>query len=283
MPFVLIPLLWNKISGFSQKSLSLKERIHGDGILIDANSPEAFEEMLWISFWRNKYLSDRILPWGICDGDENLEFFEFFQCHMKKIILLRQNSEKDYLRYISKNNNNIARLDLLTSHFPDATILIPFRHPLQHAASLLRQHKNFLKLHRRDKFACQYMKSIGHFDFGENLKPIDFCHWIDQTNLIDDTSILFWIKYWTVVYDYIFNEVNDNIRVISYEKLCASPIESLERIGKTLKIYDQSSLSKFASEIRTPTPHTINVEEIPKEDMDKASTVYYKLRNKSII
>lgn len=42
------------------------------------------------------------------------------------------------------------------------------------AASLLRQHQNFLDLHERDKFACKYMKAIGHFDFGKNLKPIDF-------------------------------------------------------------------------------------------------------------
>ena len=40
-------------------------------------------------------------------------------------------------RYLSKNNNNILRLPALARAFPQALILIPFRDPLTHAASLL--------------------------------------------------------------------------------------------------------------------------------------------------
>ena len=40
-----------------------QKRAHGDGMLIDFDSPEALEEVLWKTFWRRHYRSDRILPW----------------------------------------------------------------------------------------------------------------------------------------------------------------------------------------------------------------------------
>ena len=65
--------------------------------------------------------------------------------HIKKIIALRSGSAGKSLRYISKNNLNIARLGYLLRLFPDARIVIPFRDPIQHAASLLKQHLNVIK------------------------------------------------------------------------------------------------------------------------------------------
>ena len=47
MPFVLIPLLWSKLSGFVQSKQTKQERSHGDGIFIEHNSPEALEEVFW--------------------------------------------------------------------------------------------------------------------------------------------------------------------------------------------------------------------------------------------
>ena len=40
-------------------------------------------------------------------------------------------------RYLSKNNQNIRRLKLISDIFPDSRILIPFRNPIQHSFSLL--------------------------------------------------------------------------------------------------------------------------------------------------
>ena len=41
--------------------------------------------------------------------------------------------------YISKNNNNYKRIELINSAFPNSKIIIPFRNPIQHAYSLLNQ------------------------------------------------------------------------------------------------------------------------------------------------
>ena len=60
-------------------------------------------------------------------------------------------------RYISKNNGNIARLDLIVALFPAGEILVPLRRPLDQAASLLKQHLNFLKQHSESDFTRRYM------------------------------------------------------------------------------------------------------------------------------
>ena len=48
MPFITCPNLWSKIN-FSKKNILNHERAHKDGIKIDLQSPEAFEEVFWRS------------------------------------------------------------------------------------------------------------------------------------------------------------------------------------------------------------------------------------------
>lgn len=284
MPFILIPMLWNRLSSIFQRTETLQERAHGDGMMVNVDSPEALEEMLWMAFWKKRYLSDRIIPWdGDCDNDTIIEFFEFYRMHMRKIIALRQNSNNTIMRYISKNNNNIARLDLIINHFPDATILIPFRDPLQHAASLLRQHQNFLELHSRDGFACDYMKATGHFDFGKNLKPIDFGEWLKDIKLIDSNTILFWVMYWIAVYGYINAKANEKILVLSYDELCCDPQKGLGRISEVLDINDRNTFLNQATKIRAPKSHNVDAEEIPQSISDEANKIYFKLKENSLI
>jgi hypothetical protein len=50
MPFVLAPNLWKQITRHSQKQSVTTERAHGDGILVDFDSPEGFEEVFWHTF-----------------------------------------------------------------------------------------------------------------------------------------------------------------------------------------------------------------------------------------
>ena len=49
MPFVLAPNLWSKLF-FKKQENNLIERAHGDGIRVSAESPEAFEEVFWMTF-----------------------------------------------------------------------------------------------------------------------------------------------------------------------------------------------------------------------------------------
>ena len=64
-------------------------------------------------------------------------------------------------RYLSKNNGNIARLDMIKRMFPDFDNPRARPSPLAHAALLHRQHTNFLKRHAEDSFARRYINDIG--------------------------------------------------------------------------------------------------------------------------
>ena len=46
-----------------------------------------------------------------------------------------------------------------------------FREIISHTNSLLKLHKNLLKIHKKDKFVLEYMNLIGHWEFGENKNP----------------------------------------------------------------------------------------------------------------
>ena len=47
MPFLITPMLWDSISRPFQKPGTVVERVHGDGMTVGYDSPEAFEELLW--------------------------------------------------------------------------------------------------------------------------------------------------------------------------------------------------------------------------------------------
>ena len=171
MPFVLCPMIWQRFAKQFQVSDEARERAHGDGLTVSFDSPEAFEEMVWKHFWPRHYKADRVKPWVNCDDKE---FVAFLGSHVKKIIALRRTEGEKLPRYISKNNLNVARLGCLPKVLPGTKIIVPFRDPLQHAYSLLKQHIGFLETHRDDEFTRIYMEGIGHYDFGENFRPVNF-------------------------------------------------------------------------------------------------------------
>ena len=49
MPFILAPNLWSKLF-FNRKDIDFMGRAHGDGIKVSTESPEAFEEVFWMTF-----------------------------------------------------------------------------------------------------------------------------------------------------------------------------------------------------------------------------------------
>ena len=191
MPFVMAPLLWSRLSGAFAKPGGVRERAHGDGIEVGYDSPEAFEEVIWRAFWPDNYHPGRIDLWR--EDDARDEATAFFRRHFRKIVALRCGGEG---RYVSKNNGNIARLDLLPAMFPGAHVVVPLRDPLEHAASLLRQHQNFAEQHAHDPFVKRYMRDIGHLEFGELHTPIAFAGFADLADGLGPTDPDYWLAYW---------------------------------------------------------------------------------------
>lgn len=274
MPFVLIPCLWDRFSARFQRPGGLRERAHGDGMLIDFDSPESLEEVVWKTFWRRHYRSDRIIPW---QDEEDDEFVEFFRSHMRKIILLRGGTDPRAVRYISKNNLNISRIPMLRRLFPDSVIVVPFRQPLQHAASLLEHHRNFLRIHEKDPFASEYMRATGHYDFGKNLCPIDFGGWIDERQSQDAESLAFWLEYWVVTYRQLLTE-RDDLFLLSYEALCEDPETGLHRLAEAIGCKNSDALASAAATIGSPRAREVDTGSVAPSLLKEAKGVYATLK-----
>ena len=210
MPFVLAPNLWSKLQ-LNKKNVNLIERAHGDGIKFSAVSPEAFEEVFWMTF-----------------DEKNKNTKRKFRKYLELI-----NHKYRKRRYLSKNNQNIRRLELISSIFPDSIILIPFRNPIQQTYSLLFQHIRFIESSKKDKFISNYMKWIGHTEFGPNYIPIHD----KKLNFKDDKDINHWLEQWYFTYKKCSKTLKNkkNIYFICYEDLCSSK-EYWTRILKLLNI-----------------------------------------------
>lgn len=280
MPFVLIPCLWNKYSGSFRQEGQRRERAHGDGMLIDFDSPEALEEVVWKTFWKKHYRSDRIEPWR--DDEDDDEFTEYFRKHMRKIIYLRRGEASRGVRYISKNNLNITRTGVLRRLFPDSVILIPFRDPVHHAASLLQQHQNFLSIHKEDRFASEYMRAIGHFDFGENLRPVDFGGWMQKRGSTDPLTLAFWLEYWVAAFEYLLGRERDSLRFLSYETLCEDPQSGLRIMAETLGCDDPEVLLHAAADIRPARPREVDTSGVPVAVLGDVERVLSRLKGVSL-
>ena len=198
MPFILAPNLWGKINRKSTHG-EAKERAHGDGVRVSTNSPEAFEEVFWKTFSDNSIIRE-----------------EFF---IKFISLILKKNNKT--RYLSKNNQNIRRLDLISEIFPRSIILIPFRDPLQHAFSLYSQHMKFVKEQNEDSFIRDYMKWIGHSEFGLDYKMIH------PSNLLypNEKDFNHWLEQWYLTYKSVLelSAEHGEFYLIGYESLCNNP------------------------------------------------------------
>jgi len=279
MPFLLTPLFWNRFSKLFKRSLAPQERAHGDGMMINIDSPEAFEEIIWKGFWPSRYKEDRIIPWS----EPNYPDFEkFLHDHISKIIFLRGNNVSSQIRYISKNNLNIARIRYLKHVFPDSIIVVPFRAPLQHSSSLLRQHRNFLKIHREDSFASKYMKDIGHYDFGNNLRPVDFDNWISSAQGLDPNTLLFWLQYWISTYRYLLKNALGQITFFSYDSFYNDPRNGLEQFGKLVELKNIETFIENADLIIAPKQYSEDNTGLPSEIVNEAMTLYIDLQKKGI-
>lgn len=206
MPFVLAPNFWHRLSARGREAGARKERAHGDGIEVDFNSPEAFDEVYWRIFSGDAYIRpDRLLPHAP-DADQMAGYRDFIR------LVLRRTGRS---RYLSKNNNNLLRLDSLAKAFPDAVILVPVRDPLGHARSLLSQHERFLD---SDAFTRAYMGWLGHHEFGATHRPFA---WDGAIVSGDSQELGYWLAQWVAAHRRIdeLNREHGNIQLVPYQGL----------------------------------------------------------------
>ena len=136
-PPVFTPYWWNRfLEHVPQRDSAPAERTHRDGIAITPESPEAFEEVIWMAFFPGLHdpAQSAVLP----SEARHPEFEAFYRDHIRKLVRIRGGR-----RYLSKDNYNVSRLEYLLKLFPDARFVIPVRDPVWHIASLMKQHALF--------------------------------------------------------------------------------------------------------------------------------------------
>jgi len=279
MPFITCPLIWNKLSNKFQKKGVEKERTHGDGMTISFDSPEAFEEIIWLELLRLEIITDEgISPIHPAQMKNYLR--EAFIRNIKKLILLESNDQNS-LRYLSKNNMNISRIPCILELFPDAQVLVPFRNPADHIASLRFQHQKFLNLHKQDKFSLDYMRWTGHRDFGQNFKPIMFdglAKGAVDTQKLDDE---FWSQYWCDCYSSILNIEDRRVKLVDYDMLLSQPKLKLEQLASTCGLESNSFFLEYSENIRPPMNSNSGLD-ISDVLAERVSTLHQRLISNAI-
>jgi len=185
MPFLMAPNLWKKISKRDESQQKI-ERAHGDGIMVNTNSPEAFEEVFWQTHTQQ-------------DGEAQ------FKDYIRLILYSYQKH-----RYLSKNNQNVNRIDILQKVLPGAKILIVFKDPINHASSLLKQHMEFSKAQQQDGFIKDYMDWIKHSEFGLSYQPITS----GKLRYTNSDCIDHWLEQWYLLYNKLIKSHEGDSNVV---------------------------------------------------------------------
>ena len=239
MPFVLSP---NFSKLFHKKNITKKERVHGDGIYFDNNSPEALDEIFF---------------------DNNEEFVKNELVNYIQLILLNNKKNK----YLSKNNLNYKRIDLIRSILPNSIFLISVREPLQQANSLLSQHLHFSQLQKEDDFIRRYMNYLGHNEFGLNHKS-----WNNPINFKDFNNINYWLEQWYLIYKFIYKKLQSykNCYFVIYEEL--NKLNNIEKILKKINLEKNKNIDlEF---FRNSNKKEFNIK-YDKNIFDKSQLLYH--------
>jgi hypothetical protein len=273
MPFVLMPNTWQKLSKLFQTQQAAKERSHGDGIMIDFDSPEAFEEIFWQTFFKDEYIfADCIKPHHV--DQEGIEKFRLYI----QYILSSARQQNKRTRYLSKNNNNILRLNSIRAAFPQALIITPFRDPVQHSISLLKQHLNLSDQRKNDKFSADYMRYLGHYEFGVHHKPFRFKTKSNADSSINyaQDDINYWLTIWKNSHTYLLENATKETVFLYFEDLCEQPYEVLSKVFE----FDDLTWNKEEVEAIFHQPTINTISGVDTELQNQAQIIYEKLRKK---
>ena len=258
-PPVLTPWFWNWfVDKAAADGEAASERAHGDGIEVTSESPEAFEEVIWMAFFSG--LHDPEVNAVLTSDTANEKFESFYRDHIRKLLLLRGGQ-----RYLSKANYNLTRLGYLRKLFPDAKFVLPVRDPVWHIASLKRQHERFCREHERDERLKRHMSRSGHFEFGLDRRPINS----GDTEVTREIRELWsngneaegWALYWKDLYGRVAGllESDEALRraalVVDYDALCRNPARVMNAVLSHCELPqgDVDLAAEAARTVRTPS------------------------------
>lgn len=262
MPFLMAPNTWRKF--YKPKTEKLKERSHKDGIMIGYNSNEALEEYFFKVKADDAFIkADHLTEYSISE--------ETYNDYLDYQNIIKPDDKKTYL---AKNNNFILRYNSMRNYNGEFIMVLMFRDPLTHAASLMEKHIEYQKLQKEDPFVLEYMNWLGHHEFGLNQKPFVFnAH--EYNNPYDKTSLNYWLKNWIYYYQYILKIDHPNTLLINYDDYCKNP-------GIVVKtILQKTPLNSKIPEYQSFNNSRKTNREFDKNLYEEAQQVYAKLIDKA--
>ncbi len=208
MPFVLAPSMARLVAKLPRAAAAPAERAHGDGIEVGLESPEALDGIFWSTFFPA--------------AGERSEPREVPPAALRQYAMFIDNLLRDggAERYLSKMNQGIDKLESMAAYFERSVFLVPFRDPLQQAASLGRQHRRFARLSAYEK---KYFGWLGHYEFGalhRRFCPEAAAPAADQAA----ADLNYWLTQWRDAYLYLSRLADSypNLLPVCYEHMAQS-------------------------------------------------------------
>ncbi len=255
MPYLFMPNMWKRKS-----KIAAHERAHNDGIIVDGNSPEEFDEYFWKAYLNDSFIHEHFLKAHDVDEGTMDKFITYTQ-------LIALSKKKN--RYLSKNNNNILRLSALNG-IENSKILIVYRNPVNHASSLFKLHKSFMKSQKEDPFILEYFNYLGHHEFGLNHKPFVFEGKPEFLSHPKD-SMDYWVLNWINYYAEVLKIYNEAYRLVCFEDLIKDP----NRVYSYL--YSDLDIDSPSPQIEPFTPPDYDTSQINPDILLKAQQIYTDL------
>ena len=261
-PFVHANYFWNFIKSPIPLNKQKIERAHQDTIAVNAQSPEALDEILWMSFFKDLHNPDTS---NILKASTSNEAFEdFYKNSLLKLLFLRKSK-----RLALKNNYYGTRLQYMSKLFPDGLFLIPFRSPKDQIFSLLKQHKLLKTLQDENPRGLRYMQRHGHFEFGNDIRPVNYGNQQEAQHLSQclqhNDMLEYYTRMWAQNYDYLLDTINNDktlksqCHFIDYDELCETPKETLNAIADICDINDTTLIEQWSKKIKKPDYYSVNL------------------------
>lgn len=232
-PPVYTPFWWSRLlDHIETRPQAAAERAHRDRIMVTPASPEAMEEVLWMTFFPDCH--DPATS-AVLDGRvSNPAFERFYREHVAKLLLTRGRR-----RYVAKGNYNVTRLQYIQKIFPTARFIVPVRRPEAHVASLVKQHRLFCAGVNAHGRAYDHLRRVGHFEFGPDRRPVNVgnaCRTSETMELWQQgDEVRGWARQWADVYGFVADVLASDPKlraatlVVRYEDLCSIPLDTLAR------------------------------------------------------
>lgn len=234
------------------------ERSHADRILVTDQSPEAFEEPLWMAHFPGLHATDAAQRSAVFDGaDSHPRFERRLREHIGKLLHARGAA-----RYLAKANYHLPRLAYLLRQYPDARFVVPVRHPLTHIGSLVKQDRLLSEMGAANAGVRRQLRRAGHFEFGLDKRVPNLGEAAQaREDFARGDVAAGYARIWNSLYGHLLQQLQADAKlaaavlVVPYEQLCAQPQQRLQQLFAHVGLHDAQAaqlIARHAGELSEP-------------------------------